>query len=385
MEVSMLMVLLLLTDPTPDAVPAGLTAPKQRQLDFILSGFEHSRQKLRSGIYRASGRKRDGIEGDARFPAYAGDIEIYSAFDYDRNLFRFERNEPSLFEDAPDQPIRHVALQTKYIRTPELSLHRETGWIERGPSTLAIKAADAKPSDYVFPIDVRNLGAASWYHIRNRTPFDEVSTALRRRRVTEIVEERDGLFRVTQVYNDSGIPKCVYWFDTRQGFSPIRFEFREVDGQGAWLEKPSTLMQVDWTQINDVWVPKTFSIVDQQGGARRLEGYNLRFEWESVNGPVSEDLFTRESLELPRGTAIIDRRLGKPVVIERVGTEARVGGDGLAGALPGLSNVPDAKNGGNSSVRYRTWLILANIAIFAGIAACMVVMRIRRRPNGSAE
>jgi hypothetical protein len=300
---------------------SDLTADQRRQLDSVLSEFKESREQLRSGIYRAFGTKRDGITGDKRFPSYRGEVEIFSAFDHDRGLFRFDRSEPNLFEEDPSLPMRRVNVQLKYVRTPDVSLHVASGWQKSGVGEILVKPPDAAPTEYLLPMDVRNLGAASWHAMSKGVPLEQVVRVLQRPRVVEVTSEDEGIVRFARLYGPNDSLKSVYWFDTRQGFSPIRFEFLERGRDGEW-QPPLTVNLVTWKDFDGVWVPEALSIIDQQAGNGRVQSYDLQFRWESVNGSPPEELFRLESLQLERGTPIIDRRWGRPIVVGRVGDES---------------------------------------------------------------
>ncbi|HUG89925.1 MAG TPA: hypothetical protein VML55_03770, partial [Planctomycetaceae bacterium] len=208
------------------------------------------------------------------------------------------------------------------------------GWQKLGVGEVLVKASEAAPSEYLLPMDVRNLGAASWYAMSKAVPFENVVRVLQRPRIVEVANEDEGIFRFVRLYGPDDSLKSVYWFDTSQGCSPTRFEFLERGRDGEW-RPPLTVTVVTWKDFDGVWVPETLSIIDQQAGNGRVQSYDLQFRWESVNASPPQELFTRqESLELERGTPIIDRRLGRPIVVGRVGDESP------AQDVPPLPNTP---------------------------------------------
>ena len=73
---------------------AETVSTEQMQLArYVLTGFRDSRGRLRTGVFRLSGSR---ISKDPRRHIdHAGEIEGFVAVDFERNWFRFERQEPS--------------------------------------------------------------------------------------------------------------------------------------------------------------------------------------------------------------------------------------------------------------------------------------------------
>ena len=73
-------------------IPQVYGADTAKQYDFLLTGMDDPRQRLRTGLYRASGRF---ISESKKVGRLDGSVRIFSAFDYDAEKFRFDRTEPT--------------------------------------------------------------------------------------------------------------------------------------------------------------------------------------------------------------------------------------------------------------------------------------------------
>jgi hypothetical protein len=75
--------------------------------------------------------------------------------------------------------------------------------------------------------------------------------------------------------------------------------------------------EIDWIQINNIWVPKTFSwSFDAQSYKSE---YKLNYEWISVNKPVNVEIFMTRGMELPTGTSIVGIDNQKTIQLGKIG------------------------------------------------------------------
>jgi hypothetical protein len=89
----------------------------------------------------------------------------------------------------------------------------------------------------------------------------------------------------------------------------VRQELRIRDGEraGDWPTEFGSRTLVNWTRVNEVWVPVSVLQESFVGPPRRRE---LNFEWVSVNQQVDPSLFTLEGLGYPDNMELIDTRSG---------------------------------------------------------------------------
>lgn len=72
--------------------------------EYLLEGFRDARSQLKSGVYSAKGNL---VRHAVQYGTIEGEFKAFSAFDYERGITRFDRNEPRLFVD-PDSGQSYV-------------------------------------------------------------------------------------------------------------------------------------------------------------------------------------------------------------------------------------------------------------------------------------
>jgi hypothetical protein len=102
---------------------------QQQKAQALLSRMKESRDLLRSGSYRASGRVSTNrrTSGTGRLQ---GPIEIFSAFDFDKQLCRFDQTEPVIRKLSEGSVAGEET--GKYIRTQDLACSCILPWADSG-------------------------------------------------------------------------------------------------------------------------------------------------------------------------------------------------------------------------------------------------------------
>jgi hypothetical protein len=110
------------------------------------------------------------------------------------------------------------------------------------------------------------------------------------------------------------------WLDTERGYSPIRFERRVRDNldRSKWAT-PDVVNSSTWRLIDDVWVPESWRIEAWGPSFTSKETCELAFEWEGVNKPINEGVFTSKGFGMKKGQFIAESIEGKVIVDEVVG------------------------------------------------------------------
>jgi hypothetical protein len=279
-----------------DKVVASGPASREIELaDLQLRGMKDSRDRLTSGVFRASGTEyRAGGLGS---PNAGEPVKVFCAFDYKANLFRFDRDMPFLIGNRHSRrPFKVDREKGMYVRTPEYSLD----WTTEQPDQVFRRAPGAKPPALAIPFDVRCLGLAYTGTLTHDVSFRERYQGFSESRIVAAVDEGGGACRVTwEAKKFPGTFETV-WFDQRQGYSPIRIELRAGSPSASLLQ----LGETTWRQIMGVWVPRTFLGEDYDGKGKVESKMELAFEWESVNQPAAEILFTTGGMGLPPGVIV---------------------------------------------------------------------------------
>src|SRR5438309_1115142 len=89
-SLSILLSLALCGDQPGAAEPAA-SRDRDELTRFLWTGLKDNRERLRSGVFRARGRY---VVDEPQPGRFEGDVQLFSAFDYDKDLLRFDRVEP---------------------------------------------------------------------------------------------------------------------------------------------------------------------------------------------------------------------------------------------------------------------------------------------------
>jgi hypothetical protein len=283
--------------PVSESAPAKIA-------QYLWSGMTENRQKLKRGSFVATGRRV--IEDPVTREHVDGEVEIIGAFDYDQELWRFDRSEP-LSELAPPfaRPSALAKRWTgKLIMTPEMTLH----WPNRlGVATIEGPRFPATPID-VAPFDPRSLGLLYWNRDSSVLEFLPVLKTWTDARLEEVAQDSEHIYRITVSSGKNNSIIQTLWIDDSRGFAPTRCEI-------AFFSRPPIFVsELIWVEFHGTWVPKKFHNEHYVGS--RSDTYDLSFKWTSVNRPVPRSMFTVDGLDLEEGTQVIEARPGKPRVTE---------------------------------------------------------------------
>jgi len=282
----------------------------REEFDFALTGLQASREKIRRGQYSLEEHRIEEAGGKLS----SIDITYSTSFDDDEGLFRteFEQTAPL------PQPNRFI-----YINRPEESYF----WNRQGSfSTMQPGYLDNHASP---PVDVRTLGTGLYYDYVARGQFGENGIAslkavlLKSAELIDVNRQGD-IVALHYFSNANHSSRFQLLLDESRDFVPVRVESIVFDsGKNEWREDQST--ETTWKLVGDCWMPETLRSV-LPIPQRELE---LKFRWLSVNKPLDESLFTKESLALPDGTyisnytltpnkGILEKIVGEPDKIDRV-------------------------------------------------------------------
>jgi hypothetical protein len=337
---------------------AGCAPPDQQKAAFLLSGVKTSRDSLRSGAFRATGR-HSTAHGSGR--RRAGDVEIFAAFDIDRDRNRFDRREDVGWErgNAPREVAPVVA---RFVRTAAETLHFNS---LGGPVFVA--SVDERPGPFVKAFDIRAIGMGTLADLEAGSTFEELLAQRTTAGVSMVKEDGRDVFVLEWKFVFEQAPPTVLrlWIDEAHGYSPIKCEVvvpTQSDSPAAGnpiTERLHFRGECSWTVMHGVWVPTAFSAEVDPGGDKS-EGYDLAFDWEGINQPLPDTLFTIASLEAPPHERVVDRKLGRGIDIGSV--EDVVGPARTAPSLP-------VANGSGRTI----WVALVGV----GIAIVCVIVALR--------
>jgi hypothetical protein len=261
---------------------------------IVLAGFRDSRAHLRSGVFRFSGTRV--IKDPRRKIDHAGEMEGFVAFDFERNVFRIERQEPNY----SGQPIGG-----KYINRGDMAIRRPI----KLPQTSILKPTSA-PDLTLRMFDIRTAGLGNHAEFESNVPLDRfLDEFLVESNLLEAVKE-GGYFRLR--WKSAPGTTIAAWFDEDRGFCPVRMESRFDAAPDAppFVSSELTLIQKD-----GIWVPETLGMRHTPRPA--VEKYVAYvFDWRSVNRELGDELFAVEALNDPgEKVQVTDYRLDQPIVV----------------------------------------------------------------------
>ena len=330
-----------------------------------IARFGEQRERLQMGTFTASGQIVDDSLPKSATGKIVGPVQIFSAFDNARNLYRFDIERPArrvkaeggdtttLNPNEMEWTIEQAA--EKIVRTADQVIN----WTSNDRSVIT--ARNPKPGAQKEPgFDVRIVGASVLSSLKTFLPYATFIQDMQRLPIDDVFKEENGSIKIVWRAGKDGLTRKAIWFDPQRGYSPIRLEMdTKIPGDipfEAWVRS-----ETDWRRINEVWVPVT-SFVEQKNGPA-LESWTLEFDWSSVNEPVDDAVFSADGLELPRFATLVDERLGRPIVVKGI-----AGSDSAAYAL-------NEKSSGSGRLAI---LFLINAIVIGGIGV-IVYWRRRRR------
>lgn len=265
---------------------------------FVMAGIQAERESLVTGVFEAEEKFRP-VEG----PAY--DSKLFCAFDYAAKKFRFDR-----IKTNPDDPTA-APQGGYYVATPESVVYRQAR-----NDVVAIRPADFQTA-ISDPFDFRVLGLALWPDMVRNTGFQEIYDIYTSPRLkpTQVIGEGE-TFRIIRIYQ-SACRKREIIVDGSKGFWPVRFSLSGRDSMESeeW-HAPEMDNDLSVEQIGEAWVPSKFHM------QHRGDTLDIMFHWKSLNEPIPAETFTYESFNLQGTRAVVDGRLGQPVVVKELGNAA---------------------------------------------------------------
>jgi hypothetical protein len=301
------------------AGPVSGSRDDGRDAHALLAKMKTSRDLLKSGTYRASGRLLTNRRSlGAQQPQ--SEVQIFAAFDLDKGLFRFDRTQDVIRQIGADSvPGLQIG---KYVRTPELAITWINPWEHKDmarATAVGIHQPTIKPPMIIAPVDVRTFGLSLWDDFRAGTPFTACYEAWDKDSLIGVFPEANGIYRLR--LERSGrrgayVPQTI-WIDKHLGFSPVRLSYIIPPAEPGLPDQLLSECEVRWKNEAGVWVPASLHF------ERRVRGHlndfcALTFEWISVNRPIPPELFTADGLDVPVGTRVVDYRAAPPRHIGQV-------------------------------------------------------------------
>ncbi len=338
---------------------------------IYLIGLLDGRQRMISGELRATGRESTpgSVDGDSA-------TEFHAAFDDATGRFRFDRKGQerlfvAIYSGGGKTPKDLMSrgewktekFEAKFIRTPE----RDLDWSTKDVVEVHAKAA-TEEGIAAKPFHVNTLGIIT---VRGNAKFwtcDQLIGIFQSQRVVGVSKEAGEVLKISWIFGPGDTLKRLLWIDAARDYAPIRMQLLERrDASNEKWSAPIVDAEVHWSRQNGIWVPvhsqEKFASMQQKQRAI----YELQIEWLKVNEELDPSLFTSEGLNLPHFAMVVDDRLGKRIVTEKLGPHSAA-----------INAHSDGSNETDLAVRRSPWVRIL-IIVNALILAVAVVFLLYRR------
>jgi hypothetical protein len=313
-------------------------APDEAVAETLIAGLRNHCEALQSGIVEFEVLDKGGAVLAKRFVAF------------DARSQRVRCDVENLVMGGRTAKVLHTTTEfLQYFRD------------QQGASMVRLNPGDESMVLDGMPIDMRAVGLCRYTHLARGGKVETLLDSIDRMELLGVSLEDDIGVMVLGPNVDGGMTHIVYWIDTAHGYVPIQYEVQVWSPLHGW--SVSERYETSWGRVNDTMVPLrgAWSLDSVDGDLECME--EMRFTWKTVNEGVPDELFTRESLELPDGTRVIDTRLGEPIVEEVIGRDRR------------LPEVP--------APRRISWmtriLIIGSVLALLALALVMGLRRLKRR------
>ena len=286
----------LLVAPAVLVSPASVSAAPRNDIKdvaWLLRGIRASREALRSGVYEASGH----VVRTAGNGRVEGQVVMFSAFDLDRGMLRFDRIEPGVSR-APENKLAGF----KIARTPDRALVWDAQFgIHRN------RLVEIHPPDYKVPalgrFDPRTFGLMGWPDMTRGVTHTQLWDAISKWKAGSLRRQDSGEW--VAVFRPQQDVEITLYVDAEAGFTVKRRELRALDPKTNKWSDVIDSADVTWRKLAGVWVPERLELRQKYNGD---ESYILNLRWKSVNAPVPARLFEVATMDVHPEPIVEDRR-----------------------------------------------------------------------------
>lgn len=289
-------------------VGPGLSKPDADKYEYVMSKMKEGRERHKAGIFRANGLRSQKFGQEDQ--DFRGQAEFYGAFDSAAGLFRFDSGIQEQF-GPPSRPSGVELRKPLEFRRKQIILRPDSVLIAT-PATKQVNIYAPGQLPSVDAFDVRCLGLLTVGDLSSYQSFGDSWKMLKDLEPAGIGQEPDGKWKIVWDSMIAGTRvQRILWIDGSRGFTVSRSETRHPIGEaGSTLPDVANYQsEVAWELREGVWVPIKFKIF--RGAGHATTSFDLSFQWESINRPVPELLFTKDDFATEPRTFLIDNR-GKP-------------------------------------------------------------------------
>ncbi len=282
---------------------------------YLVSGWRSEREKLRSFDLRIKGHEQryqgraSGVSGELLDPTTRVDIDL-----------RFVRDQTGSKRKNVIQWGHAVQSEGTWIATKDYVAE----FVKTQVPLIDLIKPNDKRQEFAFNFEPEAVGFCGMVdsHKGNyESQIDLVErVVLNDFSLQSLTSLGQGRFKaVLDVGNTNGgyTYREVVTINERKGYS---FEDREhyahYNSQLPGTPNESEI-HTEWTQYGDLWLPSKVKEIHRDAHISD----EVKFNWVAINTPIPDQEFEFDSMGAPKGTMIVDKRLGrnKSVILGRTG------------------------------------------------------------------
>jgi hypothetical protein len=324
-------------------VGLGLTAMIPEDATTVRDRMLEGRARLRNGTYTARCEYTRKELADGESAEEVREVsDVYCAFDFDRELFRFERrgsrrihmqNASEVNEESikllRDKEFQSQIPTVPYVAQGVWSPQYSTNWMMTGtpgsedysrenidlhePATL-----DVNCGPLMKPMHPSVIGFVRAEDLESGCSL-EVIIGREAQRLPEwsIQERQDG--RIEFTMRNSGMQQ-VTTLDPASDYAPVEFRMTELERRIDTNWQPEKSCKTLWVTRNAATVPTSLRLASLTASGQQ-ETWSIDFEWKHVNDSIHpEEHFTYQALkDIPENVYVIERRGGQRTHIDTIG------------------------------------------------------------------
>jgi len=278
---------------------------------FVLEGMKAAKAQWRSGICdivfsnspehanSPDSAESSTLKGKLTFAEGHG-VRLDWIYPKGHAFARFLRQPSDVAIDSNDRT-------GTYIRTKNQTIT----WFQ-GRSSVDVNTAEAPVPQWIINFDPKAVGFASWLEFQRAVPWEKLIDAFLKKPTFRVSEVANDVYVLTwQLGSENS--EWIVTVDADRGFSPTGAEMRQrPTNTEPWRTVQE--FRTTWEKNSSIWVPIRYESHNMQRADTPARAVSMDFSWSDVNGSISDDAFTLESVGAPDTVAVIDSTLGQPVV-----------------------------------------------------------------------
>jgi hypothetical protein len=301
-------------------------------LTLVLDGMKKERSLLKSGVCRIEGITDFDAQAGSGYEDWVGRVSILSAFDENGQL-RFDRTEPDWVVDPstsvpdPANPgrVKSVGMKKGIVTWKYFRNAKWTGYWRDGNPSITLWTLEREEKSLKSRVNYFDVKALGLYYSPGfcrgkdvKQMMDDYEKSMQPSFSKVDQSDPNEWLLVWSASDKFGMNEWRMWVDVKHGFTPVRYEHRELmTGKDSWWVIQSD--KTKWNQQDGVWVPTLHEMVRTPFPGKFRHEITFDVKWDGLNNPISQDVFNYTGFEAPESVDVVDLSSGMPVIIKERG------------------------------------------------------------------